>query len=180
MNKKNGDTSIKSKVEKCLKIDSEELKFLPCMICSNCRNKIVKCEDPSEYPIRVKYADLIENVKANAIENEECICEICLLGSTNVGHGGGKKTHHQSHFLINDEINVGGRPSTKRKQPSIIDYYDESKESTKKQKIENIIEHTDKGQAHHMFSQILYLRIYHFFKKKIIFFYFSIKYNFCI
>ena len=118
--------------------------------------------------------------EVEVIENEECICEICLLGSTNVGHVGGKKTHHQSHFLINDEINVGGRPSTKRKQPSIIDYYDESKESTKKQKIENIIEHTDKGQAHHMFSQILYLRIYHFFKKKIIFFYFSIKYNFCI
>ena len=155
VNKKTGDTSIRSQVENCMKISSEELQFLPCAICSNCRNKIVKCEDPSEYPIRVKYAELIENVKANAIENDECICEICLLGTTNVRHGGGKKTHIQSQFLINIEIDVGGRPSTKRKQPSIIDNFGESKESTKKQKIEDIIDNTDRGQAHHMFSRIL-------------------------
>jgi hypothetical protein len=158
VNKKTGDTSIRSQVENCMKISSEELQFLPCAICSNCRNRIMKCEDPSKYPIRVKYAELIENVKTHANKNEidYCICEICLLGSDNDGGGGcGRKTQIKSQFLLSNETNFGGRPATKHKLPKITDYYGESKESTKKQKVQYIYENTDKGQAHNMFSQIL-------------------------
>ena len=99
VNQKTGDTSMKCHVEKCLKIKSEDFNFLPNVICSNCRNKIMKCNDPSEYQIRVKYDELIENVKnlTNKKEHDECFCEICVLGST-LGIGGRGKVIHPKYY----------------------------------------------------------------------------------
>ena len=153
VNQKTGDTSMKCHVEKCLKINSEDFNFLPNVICSNCRNKIMKCNDPSEYEICVKYDELIENVKnlTTKKEHDECFCEICVLGST-LGMGGkGRKTQNESQYLIFNQISVG-RPAIKRKLPKITDYYGESKESTKVQKIENIIETTDKDSLEQLLA----------------------------
>ena len=96
INEKN-EKSIASLVQECLKLESDQMNHLPTAICTHCRLAMLKCKIIKDYPISVKYNDLIENVKSNAISigTEECICEICVLGSVNF------KTKSESQFLIN-------------------------------------------------------------------------------
>ena len=102
VNEKSGNKSILSLVQECLKLESDQMNHLPTAICTHCRLAMLKCENIADYPISVRYSELIENVKSNAISNdtEECICEICVLGK--VIHPKYykhlKKDAHQSHL----------------------------------------------------------------------------------
>ena len=82
VNEKNGNKSIGSLVQECLKLESDQMNHLPTSICTCCRNAMLACKNIADYPISVRYSELIENVKSNTISNdtEECICEICVLG----------------------------------------------------------------------------------------------------
>ena len=97
VNEKNGNKSIDSTiVQKCLKLEPDQMSHLPTAICTHCRIAMLNCKNIADYPISVRYTDLIDNVKSNTIskDNEECICEICLLGSVRF------KTKSESQFLL--------------------------------------------------------------------------------
>ena len=97
-NEKNGNKSINCTiVQKCLKLESDQMRHLPTAICTHCRLEMLNCKNIEDYPISVKYCDLIDNVKSNTISNDndnECICEICVLGSVRF------KTKSESQFLL--------------------------------------------------------------------------------
>ena len=95
-NEKNGNKSIDCTiVQECLKLESDQMKHLPTAICTRCRVAMLNCKISADYPISVRYSDLIDNVKSNTISNDnDCICEICVLGSVRF------KTKSESQFLL--------------------------------------------------------------------------------
>ena len=114
----------------------EEKHYLPKGICLTCRQKLKNHDSIEEYPVYVDFVGLVKNVKkslseSNLSENLSCPCEICKISTSTV-------LNNKSLFVCPTNI---GRPSLEKK-PRITDFFGETKDSTKEEKINEILDFT--------------------------------------
>ena len=147
---KSENLSLKSLLIRHLKLEVQDFEFLTKVICPKCRIKIEKHQIDTVYPISVNYTALIENVRTNlsqtpdSTESTNCECEICSIGSTSL-HA------DKSAFLIETEI----QSTAKIPLPRIADFFAQSKDLTKQEKIKKIREETSPGSLDQLVSDVL-------------------------
>ena len=144
---KNGDNSLENIVSSRLYSNFfQEKDYLPNVICVNCRTKLE--DEKSEFEVLIDYKALSENVKEeqNKVQltsnnGENCLCELCRLGSKIVNpNAKNKSIAFDSPFLLQRK---SVSAASKGKLPKVTDFFTQSKDQTKNEKIQDIIQFTD-------------------------------------
>ena len=132
-----------------LKLESQDLNYLPKIICAKCRMKVV---DPNinadDFPVIVDYQGFIENVKSHLNSEGECDgdCEMCTIGSASLHPD-------PSKFLLFDRKEIG-RPAI-QKQPKITDYFQMKKNATEQEKLKTVVEIVSNDSMEQLFTTYL-------------------------
>ena len=129
---KNGNNSLENSVSSRLYSKFfQEKEYLPKVICANCRNKLE--DEKSEFEVLIDYKALSENVKEeqNKVQQtsnngENCLCELCRLGSKRVNPNAKNKSNaFDSPFLLHRKTVSA---ASKRKLPKVADFLTQSKD----------------------------------------------------
>lgn len=143
---KNGENVIENLISSRIYSDFfQERDYLPQVICCNCKSNLKN--ETCDFKVLVDYKSLVENVKQeqnkvkNSNNDEKCLCELCRLGSIVVNpNAKNKAVYLNSPFLLEDRT-VSVIP--KGKMPKITDFFTTSRDQTKNEKIQDILEFTD-------------------------------------
>jgi hypothetical protein len=127
------DNGLKFRILSQFKLESEDLNYLPTVICSTCRAKVI---DPTisapDYQVKVDYKGFIDNVKKYLNQNEDCECEICELSLASL-HA------DPSSFLL-----VAEKKVVQPKKADLTDYFPQKKNATKREIASSVQENVTK------------------------------------